>query len=181
MTAKPLLERFWSRVNKRGPVPQHRPRLGRCWLFEGPRNPKGYGKIGSGGRGGAILYTHRLSWVIEHGPLSAGEQVLHQCDNPPCVRPSHLFKGTPRDNLADMWSKGRGSQGPRHAMRKRPDLYAGERHPRAKLSDEQVRRIRKLGATKRYTAAELGRRFRCSASHIYQLLLGRSRKQAGTS
>jgi hypothetical protein len=36
-----------------------------------------------------------------------GKDVMHRCDNPPCFRYSHLEIGTRKDNVADMWSKGR--------------------------------------------------------------------------
>lgn len=58
--------------------------------------------------------------------------VLHHCDNPPCCRPSHLFLGTPADNMADMDRKGR----------RRTGNCAGEANGRAKLTEAQVQAIR---------------------------------------
>ncbi|MCH8043014.1 MAG: HNH endonuclease [Planctomycetes bacterium] len=55
-----------------------------------------------------MLRTHRLAWEFANGrPVPQGLQVLHDCDNPPCCNPSHLFLGTNADNNADMMSKGR--------------------------------------------------------------------------
>jgi hypothetical protein len=72
--------------------------------------------------------------------------VLHRCDNPPCCRPDHLFLGTQRDNVRDMFAKRRGNP-----------YGARGSHPTRKLTPEQVRAIRaRLGST---TYAALGREF----------------------
>ena len=60
-----------------------------------------------GDGGGNTEYAHRLGWKIQNGELPDGANVLHRCDNPPCVRGSHLFLGTIADNNADMKAKGR--------------------------------------------------------------------------
>lgn len=73
-------------------------------------------------------YTHRISWVLAFGPIPDGLNVLHHCDNPPCVRPDHLFLGTHRQNIADKVAKGR--------------QHRGERHPFARLTTASVLAIR---------------------------------------
>lgn len=82
---------FWSRVDKSGD----------CWLWTGARDGKGYGRLGN-------KVASRLSWELSHGPIPRGKLVCHKCDNPPCVRPDHLFLGSPADNFYDMVAKGRG-------------------------------------------------------------------------
>lgn len=88
--------RFWAYVQ---------PSTG-CWQWNGPmREQDGYGFFTLGGR---RLSAHRVSWELHHGSIPDGFYICHHCDNPPCVRPDHLFLGTVRDNVDDMIAKGRG-------------------------------------------------------------------------
>ena len=100
--------RFWSRVNKHGPIV--RPELGPCWLWTGCKDRKGYGRFPKnlGGRRFLGRGAHQYAWVSSFGELPPGKVVCHRCDVSHCVRPSHLFAGTIADNNRDMWSKGRG-------------------------------------------------------------------------
>lgn len=92
----PLPDRFWSRVHKGDD----------CWLWMGSTNNKGYGTIHDP-TVGRNVYTHRVSYELNIGPIPSGLEVCHTCDNPPCVRPDHLFVGTHQENMRDMVVKGR--------------------------------------------------------------------------
>jgi len=51
--------------------------------------------------------THRYAYEYFNGPLEKDLLVCHKCDNPSCVNPEHLFKGTTQDNIDDKIKKGR--------------------------------------------------------------------------
>ena len=104
-TPRPLSERFWSKVNKNGTIPPHCPNIGECWLWTGHIIVGGYGRLSVGH--GIQEFAHRLSYMLHYGNIPNGCFVCHRCDNPPCVRPDHLFIGTHTDNMRDMIAKGR--------------------------------------------------------------------------
>lgn len=93
-------ERFWAKIDKRGPD--------ECWEWLGSRKDKGYGQVQRTDESGRkVLSSHRLAWEIANGPIPTGLFVCHHCDNPPCCNPAHLWLGTCRDNIHDMHAKGR--------------------------------------------------------------------------
>jgi hypothetical protein len=92
-------ERFWEKVDRRGPD--------ECWPWIGARNSSGYGSFASNhpdcGTG-----AHRFSYVLAHpGESIGGRDCLHSCDNPPCVNPAHLGLGTRAENMAEMAARAR--------------------------------------------------------------------------
>lgn len=97
--------RFWSKVNKDGPI--IRPELGPCWLWTGATTTWGYGKLKIPGPSREHIGAHRYAYEMTNAPPPAGFDVCHKCDNPPCVRPGHLFAGTRSDNMRDCVQKGR--------------------------------------------------------------------------
>lgn len=131
-----LAERFWSKVDI--PVRPGSELLGdECWEWTGS-GASGYGQLRYQGK---LLKASRVSYELAYGPFDQALDVCHSCDNPPCVRPDHLFLGDARANARDMVEKGRNvwfpPPQPTHAQRAR-----GERHGEARLTEDDVMAIR---------------------------------------
>ena len=122
-TTGTIEERFWPKVDRRGPE--------ECWEWKAGRVAGGYGAFNPGKRGLSRL-AHRVAWELLNGPILEGLHACHHCDNPPRCNPAHLFLGTDADNLDDMRQKGRRT-------------YArGESASNVKLKTLEVLEIRRL-------------------------------------
>ena len=77
-----------------------------CWVWAKCRKGGGYGYEQVEGN---PVAAHRLYWTRMRGEIPEGMQVLHHCDNPPCVNPAHLYVGTRSDNMRDRATRKPGS------------------------------------------------------------------------
>jgi uncharacterized coiled-coil protein SlyX len=117
LTREDYIRKFWEKVDKNGP--------NGCWIWIGAKNNKGYGNF-SNNIGSKT--SHRFSFELANGKIEDGLIICHKCDNPPCVNPDHLFKGTHADNMQDAINKGRlnfnavGSEGPRRPNRRSQEI-----------------------------------------------------------
>lgn len=127
----PIHERFWFKVSNSGAAPRHKPGIGACWVYAEYTTEAGYGQFCL--RRGEFRPAHAVSYALAKGPVPPRMHVCHHCDNPPCVRPDHLFIGTAADNARDMFAKGR--QGSRHP---------GTERANARLTEDDVRAIRSV-------------------------------------
>lgn len=155
----PLEQRFWKHVDVRSPD--------ECWPWTAKSKISGYGVISTGGRRGKKVLAHRLSWQIHNGDMPEsdsyhGAVVMHTCDNPECVNPSHLVVGEQADNVDDMIAKGRKVSNP----------PCGERHKNSKLTDEQVRQIK----TSKISGEVLAKKYGCNRCTINRIRSGKSWK-----
>jgi hypothetical protein len=99
-----------------------------CWEWTRSRTSFGHGVMKNRFYGTPI--AHRIAWMLTFGQIPTGLAVLHNCDNPCCINPSHLRLGTWADNAQDRESRGRGGN------------HKGERNGRAILNADAVRSIR---------------------------------------
>ncbi len=115
-----------------------------CWKWIGSQHQVGWhGQWRS--KAGKIELAHRAAWRLFKSEIPGGLFVLHKCDNPLCVNPTHLFLGTQTDNMSDMHGKKRGRQG----------VSLGEKHGRSKLTTAAVIEIR----TSNLSGTELAKKF----------------------
>lgn len=108
--------------------------------------------------------SHRISYVIANGPFDWELNVLHECDNPPCVNPDHLFLGTQQVNMQDCVNKGRHSYG--HAVRTIENTTT-------KLSWEQVDAIKRQYEADEYNQYELAVMYGVTQTTIHNVVKGK--------
>lgn len=146
-------ERFWLRVQKsKG-----------CWTWRGNPDRWGYGRFYFGG---GTMLAHRASWVV-HFNDPGDLNVLHKCNNPICVRPSHLYLGTDRDNTRDRIAAGTQSDG-------RPGFCrnVGSKHAQSKFTEEDVVLVRAMVKSGFFTRKDVQRIFGVSKTAVRSALLG---------
>ena len=116
-----------------------------CIEWKGAVRKDGYGITWKDGK---PAYAHRVA--IE---ATAGEVVMHSCDNRKCVNPKHLSIGSNKKNSEDMVAKGR--------------QCSGEQSHLAKLTEEQVRHIRRLQGM--ISSRSCGRLFGISKTNVLDI------------
>lgn len=148
-----LAERFWTRVDQRGPDD--------CWNWTGGHSADGRGQVWNMGRN---IPAPRAALMLSGVAIPHGAIICHRCDNPPCVNPAHLYAGSHLENVRDMDARGRRvSRVPHPASR-------GERNHNAKLTDDQIREIRSRYSGIRGEQSALAREFGVTQSLIYLIV-----------
>jgi hypothetical protein len=92
----PPEDRFWAKVNKDGPIPEHRPDLGPCWIWTGAKIKHGYGHFRLNRKS---ILAHRVAYEWLVGPIPEGLEPDHLCRVPSCVNPGHIEPVTQRENV----------------------------------------------------------------------------------
>ena len=102
-------------------------RVGECLIWRSNLWSNGYGYVWHEGKNRA---AHRLSYELSIGPIPEGLDLMHSCDTPACIEPSHLSPGSHSENIQQMID------------RNRRNTAKGSRHGMAKLTSGQVLLIR---------------------------------------
>lgn len=83
------LDRFFTKVNKAGPIPENKPELGPCWQWTAGLI-EGYGVFSVGKGRGRMARAHRWYYEEVKGPIERRLTLDHLCRNRACVNPAHL-------------------------------------------------------------------------------------------
>ena len=125
------IARFWSAVDVGN---SHH-----CWKWKGHIGTNGYGQVRLSEK---VIPSHRAAYLIAYGAIDSGAIVRHRCDSPACCNPLHLETGTHSDNVRDRVIRNRTAKGVRNG--------------RSKLTEADVRAIRRSGDEASLWASRLG-------------------------
>ena len=152
-----LADRFWLYVLKSEEG---------CWLWQGGLSNKGYGQLSLPGKGNGTILAHRLSYELAYGMILPTVFCLHRCDTPACVNPAHLYLGTQSDNGRDV------SERKRTGYHRHPESYpVGEKVWSSRLTEDQIREIRRLHDIEKWSQGRIGRYIGIAQSSISKIVL----------
>lgn len=148
--SRPVEDRFWEKVNIKTEL--------ECWEWEGSKYYNGYGQFY---KAPMKIVAHRMSYELTYGEIRNKKLlVCHKCDNRGCVNPNHLFLGTFIDNFIDMDNKNRRVIGDTR----------GEKNGRAKLTVDDVLKIRKSYIRGQISAKKLGEKYGIAESTCLRII-----------
>jgi hypothetical protein len=152
---KTIEERFWEKIDRRGPD--------ECWPWKASK-ARGYGEFYVSPERGKVM-AHVFAVELATGEqIQPGMDGCHTCDNPPCCNPSHVYYGTRKQNVSDMFARGR------------DNILRGEQGVWAKLTEIQVSEIRRRYAAGGISQRQLAEEFNVHKSTICHILTDRSWK-----
>lgn len=154
--------RFWSKA-------QLTANPETCWEWGAAKDKKGYGRFSLNFK--EKYMAHRMAYFLHNKKPIGNLLVCHNCDNPGCINPNHLFLGTHADNFNDMKKKGRSCKGERHRNQKYPEKrQRGETNGASVLNDGQVLAIRQEYSTGSFMIKEVAHKYGVSATATSQII-----------
>ncbi len=135
---------------------------GKCWEWTHNKHSYGYGRISVKGN---WRLAHRVSWVKYNSAIPEDKQVNHRCHNESCVNPEHLYLGTQEDNVHDAVEEGNFKD------RENGDTH-GEINGQSKLSEDDVRQIKKEYENTEKTYFQLADSFGISYAQVGRIVRG---------
>lgn len=168
--------RFWEKVDKSpGLGPQ-----GECWLWRGSKRGSRVSKLSDTFYGGfkfngKVMLAHRVAYVLVNGDVPT-KNLLHKCDTPACVNPSHLIVGDQGANMRDCRDKKRNADALYRLGQSKHLRPCGECHPLSKLTEAKVLEIKRLFAQGEHNKSRLGRKFGVTGGAIHSIISGKTWK-----
>ena len=138
-----------------------------CWIWTGSINTNGYGICGFG----KFFASHRAAFILWKGEIPKGKMVLHKCDIKACFNPDHLYIGDAKQNAKDALERNLFPRGPNHKKANK-----GTKNGKAKLSEAQVKAIRKEYFPYLNSMRTLAKKYKVNRNHIASILKGTSWK-----
>lgn len=144
-------ERFWEKVEIKN--------NDECWPWKASKYGLGYGQFWILKPARKMIPAHRYVYQEIHNlELKTNDIICHRCDNPSCVNPVHLFKGTHKDNVAD-------------CIRKNRRVYSkGENNGNCKLNESLIKDIRVEYATGNYTLQDLATKYKIGNMQVSRIV-----------
>lgn len=143
-----IIERFWSHVDIGDPD--------QCWPWKLSKDKDGYGRFQR--YHWEQVRSHKYAFWLVYGEPKYW--VLHNCDNPPCSNPNHLYDGQPWQNSRDRDDRGRAN----------PPM--GSRNGMAKLDEEKVVLIREVYRTSGLPQHKVAQMFDISQQQVSRIVNG---------
>lgn len=161
-----MIAEFWSKVDTTGGPDA-------CWPWKGWIDRDGYGLFAFAG---TYFRAHRIAcFLFDIEAFNRHLLVCHSCDNPGCCNPKHLWQGTIADNNQDKKDKGRsGTDGDKNWSQRCPECRRGVNNGNAKLTERDVKSIRKRYASGGISMAALAEEYNLSPFPIRAIVTGQT-------
>ncbi|MEM1354425.1 MAG: HNH endonuclease [Planctomycetota bacterium] len=126
-----------------------------CWLWQASLHNDGYAAWNVGGK---QIKVHRAAYLLEKGPIPRKHFVYHTCGKKHCCNPECLVCGNHKKLFERNAEAG--------------NVARGERNGYAKLTAKDVRKVRRLAKTGKYSHRQIGDMVGCHQTNVTRILNG---------